>query len=255
MLFYYRLLLLFLITCTFTSLFSILYKDNYFYLGALICVLVAFIGTYLLINKKLKNWRQSASYSFFSLLLLLSGIFYLVFVEDLIVKIGIIVLTNLLFFIYLNELLKQLFVPRSDGSEKQTQIFLLVEAVIVFFISAGFLGLRDFLNISLITLLVPFILLIVILVYYLVFNNVKLGLNKIYFSLILALVMAELFWAMAVLSLVYYLKGLIISFFYLLVMEFVISSLLGKGFNKMVRSYLIIILIVLGIILYSSRWF
>ncbi|MBU1131389.1 hypothetical protein KJ840_04610 [Patescibacteria group bacterium] len=255
MLFFYRLWALLLTLFTAACLFFIFYKGRYLYSGAFFCFIIIFLGTYFLLNPKLKNWRQSVSYSFFSFLLLASGIFYLVFAEDLIIKAGIIILVNSLLFIYLNEFSKQFFTPQKAMEERQLSTFLLIESVIVFFISAGLLGLRDFLNLSLVILILPFALLIFTLFNYLAVINKKPRLNKILFSLIITLVMIELFWAMAILSLVYYLKGLIISFLYLLTVKFLISNLSKRDFYKVMRNYLAVILIILGIILFTSRWF
>jgi hypothetical protein len=125
----------------------------------------------------------------------------------------------------------------------------------VFFITAGFFGLRDFLNISVIWLVLSLFLLMMILTSYLFFSDEHLGLKKIYYCLITALIMGELFWSINIFPLVYYLKGFILALLYLLGMKLLISSLEGKLSKKIIIHYLIGFFIVLGGVLLTARWF
>lgn len=234
----------------------IVYKNSYFYIGVIFSLLLVLAGSYLIVIKEFKNYFQSLSFGFFAFLLLLSGEFYLVLVDNFIVQIVVAVFINILIFIYLTESLNDLLSIKSAALalQKKRQLFLFLETPMVFFITAALFGLRDFLNISIILIIILLFVLIVILTSYF-FQSEQLRLKKIYYCLITALIMGELFWSINILSLVYYLKGFILALLYFLGMKLLTSSWEGKFSQKDLIHYLIIITVVLGAVLLTARWF
>lgn len=236
-------------------LFLVFIKNSYFYGGISLSLILTFLGSYFLLSRKIKNWKKNLYYSLLPFLLVASGIFYLVFVEILIVKVVIILSLVLLLFTYCKEILKESFTVPLVIAEKPRQFFLLLAVIIIFFLFSGLFGLNDFLSVSVIFLILPGGILILVLTTYLIFQEDKLGLSKLNIFLIMAAIMMELFWAISILPLVFYLKGLIISLCYLLILQFLLISRLGEGFKKVIRIYLIIIFLLLAVLLVTSRWF
>jgi len=235
-------------------LLFVVFKNSYFYLVITVCLFLSFLLTYILIVKSVKSWPVRLVHSFFSPLLLGSGVFYLVFVEDSLIKVIIAVLASALFLVYLNKLENQFFSQSPRPAEQQNQLLIFLETVASFFIAAGFFGLRDFLNISIGWLALFFFVIFAVLIQYCFFYQDKPKLNRLLYNLVITLILLQLFWATAILPLVYYLKGLIISFFYLIIMESVIGTSASLS-KKAIRNYLIVFLIVLLALLYTSRWF
>ena len=79
--------------------------------------------------------------------------------------------------------------------------------------------------------------------------------QKLSFGLVSAVIFMEIFWALVSLPLVYYVKGVIFSLIYavyLLLREYYLKESLSK---KFIRNYLIIIIAVICLILFTARWF
>lgn len=198
---------------------------------------------------------EDPSHDFFPVLFFAAGVFYLLFVEDYYIKVAVIILINFLLWLYFNEQLKQTQALAVPVLDKQRELLLLLEVMMVFFISSGLFGLGDFINLPLVYLIIIYIILMFIVVNYFVFYLEKLNINKLLYSLILTLVMAELFIAITIFPLLYYLKGIIISLGYLLVIKLALASQTVKIWSKKTVYLIVAITATLAMILLSSRWF
>ena len=257
MFFFRRVVLFFLPLLLTLDLILIFLKEqaipllNGFYGG----VILISAATYFFIKQKVTNWQRVLSTIFFPVLFFTAGIFYLLFVEDTLIKVSVIVLINFLLLIYFYEFNKQAEGFITSSQDRQKDLFLLLEVVIVFFISSGLFGLRDFINLSLIYLIIINAALMFVIVSYFVFRLEKVTINKIYYSLILTLVITELFTAITIFPLLYYLKGIIISLSYLLIMKVILTSQTAQLWSKKLTYLAIVIAVILTLVLLSSRWF
>lgn len=213
---------------------------------------IVFLGTYFLVRQKIPAFGLKAGYAFFSLLLLFGGIFYFLFIENIFLKGVLAASVAILLFVYLNSLFKYYYVESSWPEEKSNQLFLFLSVAIIFFLSAGCFGLSDFLNISWLYILLPFTLAILFLISRMQFSAEDMGISKFKFSLIGSLVMAELFWAIAILPAVYYFKSAVFSFVYLLTMQY---FLFYRKSAVRPRNYLLIALVVIIAMIFGSQWF
>ena len=64
-----------------------------------------------------------------------------------------------------------------------------------------------------------------------------------------------MFWAVSLLPLVYYLKGLLLALWYAVVISLVVWQFGKTAPKKIVRNYLIIAMIVAVLILATAQWF
>lgn len=220
-----------------------------------VCLTLATIWLLIKLSHQVKQPRVVFFYILQGLLYLLGAILFLLFLESLWFKLGLVVLTFLVLLFYYNQLFSQLYKQSVLKTEPQFFTFNFLEILAVFFFASSFFGLRDFLNWPLVWLILALFCLIFIID---LFNRlVVYQPERLVFldSLIASLVLTEIFWGILGLALVYYLKGVIFSLIYLV---FTVSSYI---YYKKVQPanifkvYLIIALIIAGVILLTARWF
>jgi len=179
----------------------------------IVCGLV-FIATWWLILKKVKSKKEALFYSFFNLLIILSGLTALLFIENLFLKISLAIFVIVSSFLYLNELFVGFFKEHFHKSERLWLFFRIFQIIIIFLAATSLYGFRDFLSIRLVWLLIILFVLAFILFHYNNWSAWKTSIGRTSFISLLALVVIQLFWAVSLLPLVYYLKGIIIAILY-----------------------------------------
>ena len=116
-------------------------------------------------------------------------------------------------------------------------------------------GLKDFVGYYLAYLFLT----LAVIVFFLVWGNLtvselKQG-DEWSYALLTTVVAAELFWAIAALSLIFYLKGVVFAFIYLVFLSYRLS-VIDPGFSrKYFKYYVIFSLIVVLMILLTAKWF
>lgn len=252
---FFRLLVFILPLLSLINLASIIYQDNFFYLKIIIGLVAIFLVTYFLINRRLKNRLQSVNLAFFTFLLLASGEFYFVLIENTVIKVAVAFLINCLLYFYLRDLFNRFFIHDVLSAERQRRLFVFLETPTIFFLAGGLYGLRDFLNISISLATLIFMVFSGLFIGYLLTNKEQLRLKKSYYCLIIAIIMGELFWSISALPFIYYLKSLMVALFYLLGVKLLISGWEGRFSFKTILNYLILIVIILTAALVTTKWF
>jgi hypothetical protein len=241
---------------TLTAVFLFWYEKQYYYFLAAAVVLTLGLG-WLLIRGS-SNKKDADNWVFYLLspgLLVLSSFGLLLFLESFWLKLILLIILLAVLWTYFDNLYKQFYFHRLFLSKKPYFQISLMEALIVFFSLAGIFGLRDFLNFSLIwsILLVGLAIFLLQKIYFYFYSESTS--QKLTFSLVSAVIFMEIFWALVSLPLVYYVKGIIFTLIYgiyLLLREYYLKESLSK---KFIRNYLIIIMAVILLILFTARWF
>lgn len=236
--------------------FTLFFKEKSFYLILLLSGGLTFLSIFWLLHKsgQIKKISAYIFYLLMSLFLTAGFLFFFMFLEDQLIKVATFILAVFTLFYYYQQLFSY-FIKKPLVNAGDWPLNLnFPETVIIFFWSMVFFGLRDFLSFSA-WLLCLVVLILVFSVNGLVQTVIYQKSQPILFNLALAVIMAEFFWAFLSLSLVYYLKGLLLTFIYLgLQMTREIYS--RKIENKhLLRNYLLVILALVLAILFSARWF
>lgn len=252
---FYR-ILSFLVPLIIALLWSFLFwRANLTYLIFIISGLLTFLGSWWLVIKKVKSKKECFFYSFFSVLIVFSGLVSFLFIENLVLKIILVLLVIILFFLYLNQLFIQFFKKSLVKQERLWLFFRLALTLIIFLASSSLYGLKDFIGTSVILLLIFFIILVLILSWYSEWQKFDFRIRIFFFRILLAIIMGELFWAISLLPLIYYLKGVLLAIFYLVFNESIIWHFDKRYQPKLIRSYLIIVIILVLLILATAQWF
>ncbi len=252
---FYR-LLSFLVPLVTACLVSLLFwQASLTYLVFIASGLISFFGTWWLIITKIKSKKEAFFYSLFSLLIIFSGLTIFLFIENIALKIGLSLITVLLFFLYLNELFNLYFKKPFSQTERLWLFYRLAQVFIIFLAASSLFGFRDFLSTPLILLLALFLILVILLTRYNDWQRWEITIKKLPFRILLAVIMVQLFWAVSLLPLVYYIKGILIAIFYSVLNESIIWYFERKYQSKLVRSYLIIVFILVALILVTAQWF
>lgn len=236
--------------------FILFFKEKSFYLILLLSGCLTLLSIFWLL-KKSGQVKKISAYIFYLLmgLLLTAGfLLFFMFLEDQLIKVAALILAIFALFYYYQQLFSY-FIKKPLVNAGDWPLNLnFPETVIVFFWSMVLFGLKDFLSFPA-WLLCLAVLILVFSVNWLVQTVIYQKSQPVLFSLALAVMMAEFFWAFLSLSLVYYLKGLLLTLIYLgLQMTREIYS--RKIENRhLLRNYLLVILAVVLAILFSARWF
>ena len=231
------------------------WRANLAYFTWIAAGLASFLGAWLLVKAKVKPKRSCFFYALFSLLQTESGLVMFLFLENFALKLilaAAIVISN---FLYLNELFVQYFKKALPQLEKLWSIFYLTQLFLAFFMASILYGLRDFLSVSLGLLLPVFFILTVVLSWYHNWSAWHLKISPLLFRVVIAFIVSQMFWAVSLLPLVYYLKGLLLALWYAVVISLVVWQFGKTAPKKIVRNYLIIAMIVAVLILATAQWF
>lgn len=216
--------------------------------------LAVFFGTWLLVVKRVKLRPEAIFYALFSLLVSLSGFALFIFIENLWLKIGLALLAVLLLYYYLHQLFIQYFKESLPKLERLWLFFRLAQVWLIFLIAGSLFGLRDFLSTPLAVLTIIFFLVVIIINGYNNWQNWDVRIKKIYCRSLFALMMAQLFWAVALLPLVYYLNGMIVAIFYAIINELITWHFERKIPVKSMKIFLVFAFILLILIMATAQW-
>jgi len=238
------------------SIFLFWQETKFFYIFGTILILTILSLLWLInISQNLKRWQEKFYYICLGALLVIGLMMLFILLENTLFKIGILVLLLISLIYYYDGIFNKLYKSSLIKKYQISNHFNIVEIIIVFFISSGLFGFKDFLSIKSIWLIIA-----VFLLFYLLsivddyIKNSKLTGGVVFYA-VTGLIMAEVFWAILSLSLVYYVKGIFLSFLYLLFNLFKNYNQADSLNKKSPKNYIIIIIIVLIIILSTAKWF
>jgi hypothetical protein len=124
----------------------------------------------------------------------------------------------------------------------------------VYFISSSIYGLQSFLNFSVWQSMVVLILVISITIYQVFWANKIDWHLGLFYGLLLSLVLLEISWSVAFLTLSYYILGLMVAICYYVIIDLVKNYLLNKLDRRTVKMYLIFGFFSIIIVLLTARW-
>ena len=197
--------------------------------------------------------RAYVFYLLMGLLLSAGYLFFFIFLEHQLIKGLAGLLAVFALFYYYHQLFFHFFQRPLTATDEPLNLNF-SETVIVFFWSIALFGLKDFLNYQTVFLCLAVFVLIFLINWLLQAVLYQQG-QLVLFSLAVAVMMTEFFWAFLSLSLVYYLKGLLLAFAYL-GLQMSREIYFRKIENRhLLRNYLLLILAAALAILLSARWF
>ncbi len=188
-----------------------------------------------------------------SLLLSFTILFSLFVQNKLLIQIIFVALSASL-YIYLKHSFYYLLEPISYREDSLSNISASLNFVTFFLLASVIYGLQSFLNFS--VLLLSFIVLVIgfLLIYQIIWAN-KIGFKKgLIYILIGCLIIVELAWSISFLPFNYIATGLILAICYYILVNLIKNYLLDELDSKKVRTYLLIGLIGIILVLFTSRW-
>lgn len=236
---------------TFALLF--LAGSNFYYV-VLSSLTITLLSLWALIKLKLKSGEETGGWFYVWQGVMLTAGFLLLFVflENNWFKIGLWLMVSVTMFLYYNGLFK-IFHARFLSEEKMLNWRPLLAGLAIFYLSSGLFGLHDFIGFN--------VWLIVGFVFSMIFFSdwsywkITAGKPAAIYAGTAALIGAEIFWAIGNLPVVYYLKGLIFSLFYLGLTVSLDSQLNRRWPASRVKNYLLTIALLIVLVLATARWF
>lgn len=189
------------------------------------------------------------------LLLLASGILFLVFLEGYWLKQFYLLGLATLIWLFLTVVFFRFYTPLKYQIHSLENISSHLNLITVFLVTSSFFSLIIFLAIPFWVLLISFCLVFILLNYQLVWSSgVNLSRGWLYLGVI-TLVSAEIFWATSFLPVSIYVSSLIITLCYYLLAGLTRNWFLEIWEGKVIRRYLLISLVSLIVILATAKWF
>ncbi|MDP2586687.1 MAG: hypothetical protein Q8P32_02855 [Candidatus Komeilibacteria bacterium] len=236
---------------TFALLF--LAGSNFYYV-VFSSLTIAALSLWALTKLRIKSGEEAGGWFYIWQGLMLTAGFLLLFVflENNWFKIGLWLMISVTMFFYYNGLFK-IFHARFLPEEKMLNWRPLLAGLAVFCLGSGLFGLHDFISFN-IWLIVGFVFVMIFFSDW-TYRKITAGRAAAVYAGAAALIGAEIFWAIGNLPLVYYLKGLIFSLFYLGLTVSLDSRLNRHWPGSRVKNYLLTIAVLILLILVTARWF
>lgn len=233
---------------------SLFWQSNWTYGVLFLAAFLSFGGAWLLLAKKIPSLKEKFFYAGFSLLTVESSLFAFLLLENIFLKIILVLATIALFLLYLNELFIQYWQKVLPQTERLNLFFRFTQILIVFWLAGGLFGLRDFLGADFIYLGIVFFALISLVSCYSGLEQPT-SLKRWQLIAIISLLAVEMFWGLGLLPLVYYLKAAFLAIFYALTNEILIWHFSRSISGKLIRNYLILVIILILLLLGTAQWF
>ena len=230
------------------------FKEDLVFLLYILLFIFVFLGTMFFIMDKVKDKKKTFYFSLFSLLISYSVLTLFLFLENFYFKLGL-VLTNLLLFIFFNELFIIYFKNIIKESERLWLYIKQAKLFLIFFVTSIFFGFRDFFNLSPYLTLVIFFIMMFILSWYHNWQSWSLKISAFNYRLIMSLVMAQVFWGLTILPQVYFFKGIIFTIFYFIFDELIIWHFSKRYQVKYIKNIIAISLFILLLLFITAQWF
>jgi hypothetical protein len=221
----------------------------------IISALVAFFGTWLLVDRKIKSRKEVLYHALFSLLLILSSFYLFILLENIYIKLALVLACLLLYYFYLNGLFTQYFKKLLPQTENIRLFWRIAQVFLIFNAASAFLGMIFFLDASRFIYSFCFFVLVFVLGGYNNYEHWTLGIKPWLYKLIVAWVMAELFSVLTLLPLAYYLRGAIMAIFYFLINEAIAFNFSQERRPKIIVTYLVVSLVLITVILATAIWY
>lgn len=188
-------------------------------------------------------------------LFLISGLFFLSFLEGLIIKQFFVVIVGILLLVFFELVYLKFHHKKNYQVHSLETVVSHLNLFVVFLISTSFFGLFVFLDASLLVLIFSFLIFNLLLNYQLVWGTGK-NLNTAWpYMLIITLITTEIFWAASFLSSSIYVNALLVTISYYLMTGLARNWLLEIKEFKVIKRYLVISFVSLIIILVTAKWF
>ena len=236
---------------------DLFFKPERFYYILVLSLAVVFLSLFCAVklSKQVKHLSQVFFYIAPGLLINLGALLVLLLLENIWFRAGLVFLMLLSLLYYFNGLFNRFYKSAFLEKDRPKLNFRLLEVLIIFFVSAGLFGLIEFLNLpKLLLMAVVFLLVWLLSRINEFFNQPDEQPKAISGHLLIGLMAAEIFWAIISFSFVYYLKGLLLAFIYLVFSLFRDSDS-QKLERPVIRNYLIATVIILVLIFLTARWF
>lgn len=207
-----------------------------------------------LIGKGLKTVIARWNFLIVPLFLMTGGLFFILFLEHQIIRHFLVFLVAVLLWLYSEAIFIYIYQHEKYQVNSLENISSYINLISALFFYSGFFGLLIFLNIS-IWLVVLLVLLVTVFLSYQTMwvNKIIFGKSLLYI-LIIGLVLCELAWVLSFLPINFYVSGVFLSVIYYLLSGISRFHLLGTLDVKVIRRHLIISLIMLILILGTTRW-
>lgn len=236
-------------------IFEIFFKKPFwiYWLFSLLIVAVA-ISVWKLIGRGLITVGARWNFLVAPLFLITSGLFFILFLENQILKHFLAIFLAVLLGLFLENIF--IYIYRHDKYQVNSleNISSYLNLISTLFFNSGFFGLLIFLNIPVWLLILLILLVTFSLSYQTMWINKIVSEKSWIYILIICLILCELAWALSFLPTSFYVSGAVLSIAYYLVLGISRFYLLGNLDAKIVKRHLIISLIVLILILGTARW-
>lgn len=224
------------------------------YLLAFISLMILGLSIWQLIERSFfrpKFWQFVIT----PLLLLGSGLVFLIFLEDYLFRQFFVVILIVLIWVFL-ELTYLRFHRRLKYQVHSLEnISTYINLITVFLSTSSFFGLVVFLAFPVWILVIIFTGLTMLLNYQIAYSSEAPLTSSWLYILAISLMMTEIFWAVSFLPTSIYVNGLVVTISYYLMSGLALNWLLGIQERKVVLRYLIISFVSLIIILITAKWF
>ena len=181
---------------------------------------------------------------------------FLLLLENNFFKAGLIVFNLGALLIYYDFIFSRLYKNSFKQNQPAVLPFNFLETATIFLVTTGFFGLGDFLNVAV------WLLVLAALVFGCLFSWVNDFIFQSQFNnknwllhVVAGIIAAELFWAVLSLPFVYYLKAFLFTFVYLIFTLLRDSLYYGYLNKKIVKAYLLALVLIFALILSTARWF
>jgi len=228
-------------------------KIELVYILFVVCLLILLLSLKLLIKEKV----LSKIFFYLSVLPLLLYIFtysFLLFVSSVNIRHLVIISFCLLMVIYLENLFLYYFYQKYYKPNSLENISALFNLLIFFLVIISLNAFYIFINLPIWMLSLVLIIVMILMIYQAYWiNKIKSNYKLIYLIAIIILIL-EFFWSIAFLPANFYLNSIILTILYYCIWGLLKGKLSDRFEKKMVWRYSVISLILIAVVIFTSRW-
>ena len=200
------------------------------------------------------TFTELSNYFITPLLLVFSGMLFLVFFNNVTFYRVISVFISFASFLFLESVFIYLYYPQKYVLSSLENISSYLNIVVSFFLYSGYYGLMVFLHLQSKWLFVSLIVLNMVLLLQTFFIN-KLKFKKIYLALLLALViLVEVVWAVQYLPFTFLVKGVMVSLVYYIISGLFRYYFLQSYNKKILWRHVLVVSVVAFFLLFTAKW-
>jgi hypothetical protein len=248
---FFSLILAILIFIGFEVLFK---KPDWIYFLILYFIFVTAALIWQAIGKGLITFGARWKFLITPLSLVLSGLFFIIFLENLFLKHFLAILISILVGFFLENIIIYIYFHERYQASSLENISNYLNLISIFFFTSSIFGVFSFLNISLWLLTILILVIVALLIYETMWINKFFSFKKWIYILVISLISVETFWAVTFLPVSFYVSGAILTIVYYILSGLSRNYLLGILDKRILKRYLIVSIIVLILILGTAKW-